>query len=93
MSENFEGDFIVIEDDEGRECRLEIVSEMDYNGKSYMLFLPADMNEDDPDYGFIILRSQYDENNDEYFESIEDDAEEEEVYEKFMTLLYDEDEE
>ncbi len=27
---------------------------MTYNGETYVAFLPADMKEDDPDYGIII---------------------------------------
>ena len=60
MNEDFGADLITIVDDDGQEFELEVVGRMDYNGKSYALFLPADideMDEDDPDYGFIILKS------------------------------------
>ena len=66
---------------------------MDYNGKSYTAFLPADMAEDDPDYGMIILRSQPDENGEEIYESIDDDDELQDVYEHFMVLLFDDEDE
>ena len=65
---------------------------MDYNGESYMAFLPADMDENDPDYGFIILRVVTDENGDEIFESIDDEEQLQDVYEKFMVLLFDDEE-
>ena len=45
--------------------------------------------EDDPDYGFILLRVVEDENGDEVFESIDDEDELQDVYERFMVLLYD----
>ena len=68
MSEDFGSDFITIVDDDGQEFELEVLDEMQYNGETYVAFLPADMKEDDPDYGIIILRSVEDENGDELFE-------------------------
>ena len=57
-----------------------------------MAFLPTDIDEDDPDYGMIILRI-VEENGEEMYESVEDEAEEEAVYEAFMRVLFDPDEE
>ena len=93
MSDEIGSDFITIVDDDGQEFELEVIESMDYNGKTYMSFLPADMKEDDPDYGFILLRVVEDENGDEVFESIDDDAELQDVYERFMALLYDDEDE
>ena len=93
MSDEFGSDFITIVDDDGQEFELEVIESMDYNGQTYMSFLPADMKEDDPDYGFILLRVVEDENGDEVFESIDDDAELQDVYERFMALLYDDEDE
>ncbi|MBQ1362083.1 MAG: DUF1292 domain-containing protein [Oscillospiraceae bacterium] len=92
MSEDFGSDFVTIIDDEGNEFELEVIESMDYNGHSYMAFLPADMSEDDPDYGFVLLRVVEDENGDEVFESIDDEDELQDVYERFMVLLYDDEE-
>ena len=92
MSEDFGSDFVTIIDDEGNEFELEVIESMDYNGRTYMAFLPADMSEDDPDYGFVLLRVVEDENGDEVFESIDDEDELQDVYERFMVLLYEEEE-
>lgn len=89
MSEGFGSDFVTIVDDDGQEFELEILDSMEYKGNNYTAFLPADMPEDDPDYGIIILRSLLDENNDEIYESVDDDAELEDVYEHFMSILFD----
>lgn len=89
MSEDFGSDFVMIVDDDGQEFELEILDSMEYKGNNYTAFLPADMPEDDPDYGIIILRSLLDENNDEIYESVDDDAELEDVYEHFMSILFD----
>ena len=92
MSDDFGSDLVTIIDDEGNEFELEVIESMDYNGQTYMAFLPADMSEDDPDYGFILLRVVEDENGEEVFESIDDEDELQDVYERFMVLLYDDEE-
>ena len=86
MSEDFGSDFITIVDDDGTEFELEVLDTMDYNGETYKAFLPADMDENDPDYGMIILRSVLD-------ESIDDEAQLQDVYEHFMVLLFDDEDE
>lgn len=93
MSEEYGSDFITIIDDDGQEFELEVLDSMEYNGQSYVAFLPANMDEEDPDYGMIILRAVEDEKGDELFESIDDDAELQDVYEHFMVLLFDDEEE
>ena len=90
MSEEYGNDFVTIIDDEGNEFELELLDTIDYNGESFAAFLPTDMDEDDPDYGLIILSVV---NGDELFESIDDDDKLQQVYEMFMTVFEAEDEE
>ena len=80
-------------DDDGTEFELEVLDTMDYKGQTFVAFLPADMDENDPDYGIVILRSVLDENGDELFESIDDDDELQDVYEHFSRILFDDEEE
>lgn len=93
MSGEYGNDFITIVDDDGQEFELEVLDTMDYNGETYSAFLPANMDEADPDYGIIILRVVTDENGDELFESIDDDEQLQDVYEHFMVLLFDDEDE
>ncbi len=93
MSEDFGSDFITITDDDGQDFELEVLDSMDYKGETYVAFLPANMDENDPDYGMIILRSVIDDNGDELFESVDDDDELNDIYEHFMVLLFDDEEE
>lgn len=88
MSDEFGSDYITIVDDEGTEFELEVVDTMDYNGKTYTAFLPTDIKEDDPEYGFIILENVM-EDGEEVFNSIDDEAALQDVYEHFMNLLFD----
>ncbi len=93
MSDDFGSDYITIVDDDGQESELEVVDTIEYKDQTFTLFLPADLSEEDPDYGFIILREVADENGDTVFESIDDEDELNDVYEHFMTLLFDDEEE
>jgi len=88
MSEEYGSDFITLIDDDGNEAELEVLDYMDYAGKTYGAFLPAGMDEDDPDYGMVILRVVTGEDGMDSFEDVEDDNELNEVYEKFMSILF-----
>ena len=56
---------------------------------SYTAFLPADLDENDPDYGLVLLRNAVDENGEEVYDTIDDDDELDDVYEQFMRILFD----
>ncbi len=92
MSEEFGNDIITITDDEGNEYVLEHLHTLEYKDTFYMAFLPTDMDEDDPDYGLIILKV-IEENGEEILGSVDDPDELEEVYELFAAVLFDEEEE
>ena len=87
MSKEFGNDFMTIIDDDGNEFNLELLDTIDYNGETFSAFLPADMGEDDPDYGLILLSVTEDENGDELFESIDDEEKLEEVHNMFITIF------
>lgn len=93
LNEDYGADFITIVDDDGQEFELEILDSMELNGKSYTSFLPADMDENDPDFGMIILRAIEDENGDTLYESVDDEGELDEVYNEFVKRLFDDEDE
>jgi len=92
MSEEYGSDFISVTDDDGNEFELEHLDTMEMDDNLYMAFLPADMDEDDEDYGMILLKV-VEENGEEMFATIDDDDELDRVYEKFMQQLFDDKEE
>lgn len=92
MSEEFGNDIVTITDDEGNEYVLEHLHTLEHKGCYYMAFLPTDLDEDDEDYGLIILKVIV-ENGEEILGSVDDPDELEEVYELFENVLFDEDEE
>ena len=92
MNEDFGNDIITITDDEGNEYVLEHLHTLEHKGRFYMAFLPTDIDEDDEDYGLIILKV-IEENGEEIMGSVDDPDELEEVYELFAAVLFDEEEE
>ncbi|MCD8117618.1 MAG: DUF1292 domain-containing protein [Oscillospiraceae bacterium] len=92
MDDEFGASYITIEDDEGNEFELEHLGTLEYEGEEYMVFLPADMDEDDPDYGFIILQV-VEENGEEQFASVDGEEKLQRVYEYYMETVFSDDEE
>ncbi len=84
-----EGYIINLSDDEGNDFDLEVVGEVEYNDDSFVVFLPADMDENDPDYGYVILRS-VDHGDRLDFESVDSDELLEKVYAIFLESLEEE---
>lgn len=87
-----EGIFITVTDDEGASFRLEVLGEVEYGQDVYCVFLPADMSEDDPDYGFVILQVVEADGGIEY-DSVDDEETLQKVYALYMEELYAEEDE
>ena len=92
MDEDYGASFITVVDDEGQEVELEVLDTLEYEGVEYVLFLPADMAEDDPDYGYVILRV-VERDGEEQFEDLEDPDLLQTVYERFMEQIFEEEDE
>lgn len=92
MSDQYGGDIISITDDNGNEFELEHLDTIEYNGAIYMAFLPANMDENDEDYGMVILKV-INENGEEILATVDDDHEMETVYNTFMEQLFSDEEE
>jgi uncharacterized protein YrzB (UPF0473 family) len=74
VSEEYGSDFITIVDESGSEFELEHLDTIEFEGETYMAFLPADMDENDEDYGIIILKTIL-ENGEELLSSVDDEKE------------------
>ena len=95
MSEEFGADFITLTDDEGNEFELEYLDTLEWNGQTYMAFFPTlseDDDEDNEDYGLIILRCVPGEGEEDLLETIDDEAELEAVHQQFTEILFEDDE-
>ena len=103
MSEEFGPDFITVTDEDGNEFELEHLDTLEYNGNIYMAFFPAvegeegengeiiDVDPDDEEYGMVIMKV-IEENGEELFSTLGSEEEEQEVYEKFMERLFEDEE-
>ena len=91
MSEEFGNDYLTIEDEEGNTFELEVLGGFDFEDRSYMAALPADMEETDPDFGIILLRIE-EEDGEEIFASIDDDDELDRVSEYYMQFILEDEE-
>ena len=92
MSEAFGPDFVSVTDDEGNEFELEHLGTLEYKGCTYMSFLPADMDEEDEDYGLILLKV-IEENGEELLADIDYEQELDEIYDLYMEQLFSEEDE
>lgn len=91
MDDQFGSDFITIVDEDGTEYELEILSETEYNGASYVAVIPAGLDED-ADAEVSILKS-VEEDGESILVAVEDDEELETVYNMIMDQLYEEEDE
>ena len=87
-----EGYYIDLTDEEGNSFTLEVVGDVEYDGALYRVFLPTDINEDDPDYGFIILKAVMN-GDEEVLDSVDDEEVLEKVYAIFMEEIFSDEEE
>ena len=88
MADQYGSDFITIEDEDGVEYELEILSTLDYDGSTYLAVVPAGSG-DDEDLEVSILKS-VEEDGEEILCAIEDEEELETVYGLIMDALYEE---
>ena len=91
MSEEFGPEFLTVTDEDGNELTLEYVDTLEHTGQTYSAFCPAveeGADEDDADYGLIILKSIV-VDGEELLSTLDSDEELEEIYNLFAEQLYD----
>lgn len=82
-----EGIFINLTDDEGNSFQLEVLGEVEYENDTFVVFLPCDMDENDPDYGFIILKA-VESGGEIAYDSVDDDELLQKVYAIYMEEVF-----
>jgi len=92
MSEEFGNDVITISDDEGNDFVLEHIDTLEFEDTFYMAFLPTDIDEDDDEFGILILQVA-EEDGEEVLTTIEDEKVLENIYNLFMERFLEEEEE
>ena len=89
VSDEYGNDYVTITDEDGNEFELEHLDTVEQGGRIYMAFLPADMDEDDEDFGLVILRVS-NKDGEEVLVTLDDDDELEKIFECFIERLTDE---
>lgn len=90
MNNEYTPDLFELEDENGEKQTFELLDAMEYEGEKYYALTPFfdDAEESLQDSGeVIILKSEFDENNNEILASIEDDEEYEKIGNMFMERI------
>ena len=90
MNDGFGSDYVTISDNDGNDYELEHLDTLELDDKLFMAFLPTDIDEDDEDFGFVILQV-IEEGGEELLATVDDDALLEDLYERFMERFTEED--
>ena len=95
MQEEYGGNFITVTDEDGNEFELEHLDTIEWNGRTYLAFFPAEQEgEETPEeeLGLVILKA-IQENGEEILSTLDSDEEMDAVYEEFMKELFAEEDE
>ena len=86
MSEEYGNNFVVLTDENGKEIELEHLDTVEYNGQTYMAFIPAEMSVEDA-YELIIMKTELEENGEEMLVTLDEEDEEAEMFQIFSERL------
>lgn len=85
--DDFGNNFITLTDDEGNEIELEHLDTLEYDGETYMAFIPAEMSVEE-EYELMILKVEEDaEAKEELLVTVDDEDVLNTVFEKFSERL------
>lgn len=87
MNEEFGNDIVTLTDDEGNELVLEHLDTVEYNGMTYLAFIPEEMSVEDS-YELIIMKVEQ-ENGEEMLVTLDDEDELAEMFQIFSERLED----
>ena len=82
MSEEYGNDFVTLIDEEGNEVEFEHIDTVEYEGTTYLAFIPAELSvEEDAE---VVIMQIVEEDGEEMLEAVEDDAVAEAVFNLVM---------
>ena len=86
-------DIVQLVDEDGNEVDFEHLMTLEHNGKAYICLVPVEPMEDVGEDELVIMRIETDEEGNDFYTTIEDDAELDEVFEKYLEIAEADDEE
>ena len=81
-----EENIVELTDENGATIRFEHIMTVQYEGEDYVLLAPLDPTEDMEDDEVLVLKIENDENGEEIYVSVDDDAVVEKVFERYLKL-------
>lgn len=88
MSDRYGSDFMTIVDEDGEEYELEVLTNVEYNGFSYLAVIPAGLDDDTGSNPEVSILKSVEEDGEPILCAIEDEQELETVYSLIMDRLY-----
>ena len=92
MTDEFGSDFMTIVDEDGQEYELEILTQLEYNGFTYLAVIPAGLEDEEAENPEVSILKSVEEDGEPILCAIEDEAELQSVYDLIMDQLYEEEE-
>ena len=86
-------DIVVLSDENGKDLKFQHLMTLDFEGKDYVVLAPAEEMEDIAMDEAVILSIEKDENGDDYYASLTDEALIEKVFEKYLEIAGEDEEE
>lgn len=91
MSNEYGNNFITLTDEEGNEAEFEHIDTVEYEGETYLAFIPAELSLEEQ--AEVVILQIVEENGEEVLESVEDDAIADAVFDLVMEHIEAENEE
>ena len=91
MDNEYGNDFVSVTDDDGNEYELEHLDTAEIDGEIYMAFVPANVDEDDENFGLVILKVIV-EDGEEVLATVDDEDILNTIYERFIERLAEDEE-
>ena len=92
MEDQFGSDFMTIVDEDGQEYELEILTQLEYNGFTYLAVIPAGLEDEEAENPEVSILKSVEGDGEPILCAIEDEAELQSVYDLIMEQLYEEEE-
>lgn len=71
MSEEYGNNFVTLTDEDGNEVEFEHIDTVEYNGKMYLAFIPAELSLEEE--AEVVIMQVIQENGEDMLEAVEDD--------------------
>ena len=86
-------DIVELVDEDGNDVRFEHLMTLEHEGRVYICMVPVDPMEDVAEDELVIMRIETDEEGNDFYTTIEDEAELDSVFEKYLEIAEADDEE